>query len=140
NIRKGDNIQSLENEHDFIDYRVPQSMRMKLTTAFESNVINESFHNAINIAKKAAKKCSLLADKDIFNNILANASAALYAKTQKFEHNGTVMRNPIGYFTRTFKSMVYNYVDSFRDIHNIAQRKANVHVSNLAIFQQMIEG
>ncbi|PGS61192.1 cytosolic protein, partial [Bacillus cereus] len=46
----------------------------------------------------------------------------------------------IGYFTRTFKSMVYNYVDSFRDIHNIAQRKANVHVSNLAIFQQLIEG
>ncbi|PGS59857.1 cytosolic protein, partial [Bacillus cereus] len=101
NIRKGDDIQSLENEHDFIDYRVPQSMRITLQTAFDSNIINESFRNSINIAKKATKTCSLLADKDIFNNILANASAALYAKTQKFEHNGTFMKNPIGYFTRT---------------------------------------
>ncbi|EOO40708.1 hypothetical protein IIU_00588 [Bacillus cereus VD133] len=130
-IRKEDDFLSSENEKDFIDYRVPQSMRMKLATAFESNIINESFHNAINIAKKAAKKCSLLADKDVFNNILANASVALYSKTQEFEHNGILMKNPIGYFTRTFKSMVYNYVDSFRDIHNIAQRKANANTGSI---------
>ncbi|WP_130068754.1 cytosolic protein, partial [Bacillus albus] len=131
NIRKEDDIQSFQHDSDFIDYRVPQSMRMKLATAFHSKVINESFHNAINIAKKAAKKCSLLADTDIFNNILANASVALYAKTQEFEHNGTLMKNPIGYFTRTFKKMVYNYVDSFRDIHNVAQRKANACIGGI---------
>ncbi|EOO29534.1 hypothetical protein IIU_05564 [Bacillus cereus VD133] len=140
NIRKEDDFLSSENEKDFIDYRVPQSMRMKLSTAFDSKVINESFHNAINIAKKAAKKCSLLSDKNVFNNILANASFALYSKTQEFEHNGTLMKNPIGYFTRTFKDMVYNYVDSFRDIHNIAKRKENVQAGPLAIFKRMIEG
>ncbi|PEZ15572.1 cytosolic protein, partial [Bacillus thuringiensis] len=47
---------------------------------------------------------------------------------------------PIGYFTNTFKQMVYNYVDEFRDLHNLAQRKTNVHVRNLAIFERIIEG
>ncbi|PEO40324.1 cytosolic protein, partial [Bacillus toyonensis] len=131
NKRKAHEFQSNVNDNDFIDYRVPQSMRMKLATAFDSNVINESFQNAVNIAKKAAKKCNLLADTDIFNNILANASVALYTKTQENEQNGTLMKNPIGYFTRTFKSMVYNYVDSFRDIHNIVQRKANANTSSI---------
>ncbi|MDO6631800.1 cytosolic protein [Bacillus thuringiensis] len=139
-IRKEDITPSFQHDLDFIDYRVPQSMRMELATAFHSKVINESFHNAINIAKKAAKKCSLLADTDIFNNILANASVALYSKTQEFEHNGTLMKNPIGYFTRTFKSMVYNYIDSFREIHNVAKRKESVQAGTLAIFRRMIEG
>ncbi|MFI8710094.1 cytosolic protein [Bacillus sp. NPDC077411] len=140
NIRKENEIQSCENDKDFIDYRVPTSMRMKLATAFNSKVINESFQNALNIAKKAAKKCSLLADKDVFNNILANASVALFSKTHEFEHNGTLMKNPIGYFTRTFKSMVYNYIDNFRKIHNIAKRKENAQTGYLAIFKQFIEG
>ncbi|WP_438358153.1 hypothetical protein [Bacillus toyonensis] len=106
-------------------------MRMNLATAFDSNVINGSFQNAVNIAKKAAKKCSLLADKDVFHNILANASVVLRKNTHEFEHNGTLMKNPIGYFTNTLKSMVYNYVDSFRDIHNIARRKANANTSSI---------
>ncbi|WP_240519816.1 cytosolic protein [Bacillus thuringiensis] len=140
NKRKEDDFQSYVNDNDFIDYRVPQSVRMKLATAFHSKVINESFHNAINIAKKAAKKCSLLADTDIFNNILANASVALYAKTHEFDHNGTLMKNPIGYFTRTFKQMVYDYIDSFREIHNVAKRKESVQAGSLIIFKRMIEG
>ncbi|MES1050026.1 helix-turn-helix domain-containing protein [Bacillus thuringiensis] len=139
NIRNSNESQSNVNDNDFIDYRVPQSMRMKLTTAFNSNVINESFQNALNIAKKAAKKFSLLSDKDVFNNILANASIALFSKTHEAEHNGTLMKNPIGYFTRTFKKMVYNYVDSFRELHNVAKRKENNHVG-LAMFEQFIDG
>ncbi|ANN34865.1 cytosolic protein [Bacillus thuringiensis serovar coreanensis] len=139
NKRNSNESQSNVNDNDFIDYRVPQSMRMKLTTAFDSNVINESFQNALNIAKKAAKKFSLLSDKDVFNNILANASVALFSKTHEVEHNGTLMKNPIGYFTRTFKKMVYNYVDSFREIHNVAKRKENNHVG-LAMFEQFING
>ncbi|MES1051028.1 cytosolic protein [Bacillus thuringiensis] len=139
NKRKEHEVQSNITDKDFIDYRVPQSMRMKLATAFEANIINESFQNAVNIAKKAAKKCSLLSDKDIFNNIIANASVALFSKTHEAEHNGTLMKNPIGYFTSTFKSMVYNYVDSFREIHNVAKRKENNHV-RLAIFEQFIDG
>lgn len=114
-------------------------MRMKLATAFW-NVINESFQNAVNIAKKAAKKLNLLAYTDVFNNILANASVALYSTTQEFEHNGTLMKNPIGYFTRTFKHMVYNYIDNFRDIHNIAKRKESAQYNSLAVFKQFIEG
>ncbi|QIW22158.1 helix-turn-helix domain-containing protein [Bacillus thuringiensis] len=131
NIRKEYGIRSHENDKDFIDYRIPQSMRMKLATAFESNVINESFQNALNIAKKAAKKFSLLADKDVFNNILANASVALFSKTHEAEHNGTLMKNPIGYFTNTFKTMAYNYIDSFRDIHIMAQRKTYANASGV---------
>ncbi|ANS50147.1 hypothetical protein BT246_48110 [Bacillus thuringiensis] len=50
------------------------------------------------------------------------------------------MKNPIGYFTRTFKQMVYNYIDSFRDIHNIAKRKEHAHTGPLAIFKRIIEG
>ncbi|HDR5267528.1 HTH domain-containing protein [Bacillus thuringiensis] len=140
NKRKEEVSQSFQHDLDFIDYRVPQSMRMKLATAFESHVINESFQNAINIAKKAVKKCSLLSDKDVFNNILANASVALFSKAHEAEHNGTLMKNPIGYFTNTFKTMVYNYIDSFREIHNVAKRKKNEHTSSLAIFKRMIEG
>ncbi|PEE35312.1 cytosolic protein [Bacillus cereus] len=139
NIRNSNESQSNINDNDFIDYRVPQSMRMKLATAFDSNVINESFQNALNIAKKAAKKCSLLSDKDVFNNIIANASVALFSKTHEAEHNGELMKNPIGYFTRTFKKMVYNYVDSFRELHNVAKRKENNHVG-LAMFEQFIDG
>ncbi|MED3084668.1 helix-turn-helix domain-containing protein [Bacillus toyonensis] len=131
NKRKENDIQSYENNNDFIDYRVPQSILIKLATAFDPIVINESFQNALNIAKKAAKTCSLLSDKDVFNNIITNASVALFSKTHETEHNGTLMNNPIGYFTNTFKSMVYNYVDSFRDIHNIAQRKANANTSSI---------
>ncbi|AHZ49138.1 cytosolic protein [Bacillus thuringiensis] len=96
NIRKSNESQSNVNDNDFIDYRVPQSMRMKLATAFDSKVINESFHNAVNIVKKAAKKFNLLSDKDVFNNIIANASVALFSKTHEAEHNGTLMKNPIG--------------------------------------------
>ncbi|MBG9839094.1 MULTISPECIES: helix-turn-helix domain-containing protein [Bacillus cereus group] len=139
NIRNSNESQSNVNDNDFIDYRVPQSMRMKLATAFGSKVINESFHNAVNIVKKAAKKFSLVSDKDVFNNILANASVALFSKTHEVEHNGTLMKNPIGYFTNTFKTMVYNYIDSFRDIHNISKRKENNYVG-LAMFEQFIEG
>ncbi|MBJ8026245.1 cytosolic protein, partial [Bacillus cereus] len=51
--RKEDVSQSFPYDLDFIDYRVPQSMRMKLQTAFDSKMINESFKNARNIAKKA---------------------------------------------------------------------------------------
>ncbi|WP_410993200.1 cytosolic protein [Bacillus cereus] len=139
NIRKENVSQPFQHDLDFIDYRVPQSMRMELQTAFSSNVINESFKNAKNIARKAAKKFSLLADTGVFNNLLANASAILFSKTHKYEHNGTLMRNPIGYFTKTFKKMVYDYIDSFREIHIMAQRKANWHASNLDIFQRIIE-
>ncbi|MED1302634.1 cytosolic protein [Bacillus pacificus] len=139
NIRNEHEFQFNVNDNDFIDYRVPQSMRMKLATAFDSNVINESFQNALNIAKKAAKKFSLLSDKDVFNNIIANASVALFSKTHEAEHNGTLMKNPIGYFTRTFKKMVYNYVDSFRELHNVAKRKENNHVG-LTMFEQFIDG
>ncbi|MED3088319.1 helix-turn-helix domain-containing protein, partial [Bacillus toyonensis] len=39
NIRNSNEAQSNVNDNDFIDYRVPQSMRMKLATAFDSNVI-----------------------------------------------------------------------------------------------------
>lgn len=49
------------------------------------------------------------------------------------------MRNLIGYFTRTFKKIVYNYMDSFKGIHIIALRKSNKHVSNIAIFRRMID-
>ncbi|PYE88554.1 cytosolic protein, partial [Bacillus sp. 196mf] len=125
-IRKEDDIQSHVNDKDFIDYRVPQSMRMKLQTAFGPKIINESFQNARNIAKKAAKKFNLLADTDVFHNLLANASSVLFSKTQKFEHNGTLMKNPIGYFTRTFKKMVYDYIDSFREKHILEKRKTTV--------------
>ena len=55
NKRKEDVSQSFQHDIDFIDYRVPQSMRMKLQTAFDSKVINESFKNARNIARKVAK-------------------------------------------------------------------------------------
>ncbi|HDR7708611.1 TPA: helix-turn-helix domain-containing protein [Bacillus cereus] len=131
NIRNRNEFQSTVNDNDFIDYRVPQSMRMKLATAFGSKVINESFHNAVNIAKKAAKKFSLLSEKDVFNNILANASVTLFSKTHEVEHNGELMKNPIGYFTNTFKSMVYDYIDRFRDIHNISKRKTNTDTSSV---------
>ncbi|MED2783962.1 helix-turn-helix domain-containing protein [Bacillus thuringiensis] len=137
--RKEDVSPSFQLDVDFIDYRVPQSMRIELQTAFSSNVINESFKNAKNIARKAAKKFSLLADTGVFNNLLANASAILFSKTHKYEHNGTLMRNPIGYFTKTFKKMVYDYIDSFREIHIMAQRKANIHTSNLEIFHRMLK-
>ncbi|MBW3491121.1 HTH domain-containing protein [Bacillus sp. FDAARGOS_1420] len=136
--RKEDVSPSFQHDVDFIDYRVPQSMRMKLQTAFDSNMINESFKNARNIAKKVAKKCSLLADTAIFHNLLANASSVLFSKTHEYEHNGTLMKNPIGYFTRTFKKMVYNYVDSFRNIHNIAKRKSHV-VSTSNIFYNWLQ-
>ncbi|ANS46781.1 DeoR family transcriptional regulator [Bacillus thuringiensis] len=140
NKRNSNEAQSNVNDNDFIDYRVPQSMLMKLKTAFSSKIINESFRNAINIAKKAAKKLNLLADTDVFHNLLANASSVLFSKTHEYEHNGTLIKNPIGYFTRTFKKMVYHYIDSFREIHHIAKRKENVHTGPLAIFRQMIEG
>ncbi len=139
NKRKEDVSQSIQHDVDFIDYRVPQSMRMKLQTAFDSKVINESFKNAKNIARKAAKKFNLLADTDVFHNILANASAILFSKTHEYEHNDTLMRNPIGYFTCTFKHMVYDYIDSFREIHNLANRKTNQH-DGLAFFKEFIDG
>ncbi|MFJ8529992.1 cytosolic protein [Bacillus sp. NPDC094106] len=139
NIRKEHEIQFHENDKDFIDYRVPKSMRMRLASAFGPKVINESFQNALNITKKAEKKCSLLADKDVFNNILANAASTLFSKTHEFEHNRTLMKNPIGYFTRTFKSMVYNYIDSFREIHNVAKRKEQAQSNSLAIFKQFMK-
>ncbi len=50
------------------------------------------------------------------------------------------MRNLIGYFTRTFKKIVYNYIDSFKGMYIIAQRKANKHVTNIVIFRRMIDG
>ncbi|HDW3057877.1 TPA: cytosolic protein [Bacillus cereus] len=137
NKRKEDVAQFFQHDVDFIDYRVPQSMRMKLQTAFDSKVINESFNNARNIAKKAAKQLNLLADTDIFHNILANASSVLISKTHKYEHNGKLMKNPIGYFTSTFKQMVYNYIDSFRDIHNLANRKKDISARN-TLFLKMI--
>ncbi|HFK1408932.1 cytosolic protein [Bacillus thuringiensis] len=139
NKRNSDEAQSNVNDNDFIDYRVPQSMLMKLKTAFSSKIINESFRNAINIAKKAAKKFNLLADTDVFHNLLANASSVLFSKTHEYEHNGTLIKNPIGYFTRTFKKIVYHYIDSFREIHHIAKRKENIHTGPLAIFKRMIE-
>ncbi|PGL17335.1 cytosolic protein, partial [Bacillus thuringiensis] len=137
NKRKEDVAQFFQHDVDFIDYRVPQSMRIKLQTAFDSKVINESFKNARNIARKAAKKFNLLADTDIFHNILANASAILFSKTYKYEHNGKLMKNPIGYFTRTFKQMVYNYIDSFREIHNLANRKKDISARD-TLFLKMI--
>ncbi|MEK4416519.1 helix-turn-helix domain-containing protein [Bacillus sp. FSL K6-0268] len=136
NKRKEDVSQPIQQDSDFIDYRVPPSMRGKLGHAFDSKVINESFKNAKNIAQKAAKKCSLLADTDIFHNLLANASSVLFSKTHGYEHNGTLMRNPIGYFTRTFKHMVYDYIDSFREIHILADRKTNFNARN-ALFLRM---
>ncbi|MGR5978100.1 helix-turn-helix domain-containing protein [Bacillus cereus] len=137
NKRKEDVSQSFQQDVNFIDYRVPQSMRMKLQTAFDSKVINESFKNARNIARKAAKKFNLLADTDVFHNILANASSVLISKTHKYEHNGKLMKNPIGYFTSTFKQMVYNYIDSFRDIHNLANRKKDISARD-TLFLKMI--
>ncbi|PYE87254.1 hypothetical protein ATL10_10802 [Bacillus sp. 196mf] len=130
-IRKENDVQYHVNDKDFIDYRVPQSMRIKLKHAFNSKIINESFQNARNIMKKATKKFNLLADTDVFHNLLANASVALYSKTQKFEHNGTLMNNPINYFKRTFKQMVFDYIDSFRDIHTIAKCKIEACSSDL---------
>ncbi|WP_241752261.1 helix-turn-helix domain-containing protein, partial [Bacillus thuringiensis] len=138
NKRKEEVSQSFRHDLDFIDYRVPQSMRMELQTAFSSNVINESFKNAKNIAKKAAKQFNLLGDTDIFHNLLANASSVLYSKTHKYEHNGNLMKNPIGYFTRTFKRMVYNYIDNFREIHNLANRKTSACTSD-GIFYNWLE-
>ncbi|MHB0803603.1 cytosolic protein [Bacillus thuringiensis] len=137
NKRKEDVAQFFQHDVDFIDYRVPQSMRMKLQTAFDSKVINESFKNAKNIVRKATKKFNLLADTDVFHNILANASSVLISKTHKYEHNGKLMKNPIGYFTSTFKQMVYNYIDSFRDIHNLANRKKDISARN-TLFLKMI--
>ncbi|CDN38361.1 cytosolic protein [Bacillus thuringiensis] len=137
NKRKEDVAQFFQHDVDFIDYRVPQSMRMKLQTAFDSKVINESFKNAKNIVRKATKKFNLLADTDVFHNILANASAILFSKTHEYEHNGTLMKNPVGYFTRTFKHMVYDYIDSFRDIHNLANRKKDISARD-TLFLKMI--
>ncbi|MBG9611680.1 cytosolic protein [Bacillus cereus] len=139
NKRKKDVSHSFQHDVDFIDYRVPQSMRGKLGHAFDSKMINESFKNARNITKKAAKKCNLLADTDIFHNILANASSVLFSKTHEYEHNGTLMRNPIGYFTRTFKHMVYDYIDTFREQHILTNRKTNQH-DGLAFFKEFIDG
>ena len=48
------------------------------------------------------------------------------------------MKNPIGYFTNTFKSMVYNYIDSFREIHNLANRKPSACTSD-GIFYNWLE-
>ncbi|MGX5634194.1 cytosolic protein [Bacillus thuringiensis] len=138
NKRKGDVSPSFEHDLDSIDYLVPPSMRIKLQTAFAPKVINESFKNAKNIARKAAKKFNLLADTGVFNNLLANASAILFSKTHKYEHNGTLMRSPIGYFTRTFKKMVYDYIDSFREIHNLANRKPSTCTSD-GIFYNWLE-
>ncbi|HHL0974418.1 TPA: cytosolic protein [Bacillus cereus] len=138
-LRKEDVSQSVQQDVDFIDYRVPLSMRMKLQHAFDSHVMTESFQNAVNIAKKASKQCTLLADTTVFHNLLANASSVLVSKTHKYEHNSTLMKNPIGYFTRTFKQMVYNYIDSFRDIHNLAKRQQDASTS-FAIFKQCIDG
>ncbi|HEQ3527917.1 TPA: cytosolic protein [Bacillus cereus] len=137
NKRKEDAAQPFQQELDFIDYRVPQSMRLELQTAFDPKVINESFKNARNIAKKAAKQFNLLADTDIFHSILANASSVLISKTYQYEHNGKLMKNPIGYFTSTFKQMVYNYIDSFRDIHNLANRKKDISARD-TLFLKMI--
>lgn len=44
------------------------------------------------------------------------------------------MKNPVGYFIRTFKKMVY--IDSYRERHIIEQRRENVITSNFAIFQK----
>ncbi|PEP83042.1 helix-turn-helix domain-containing protein, partial [Bacillus toyonensis] len=136
NKRKENGSQSFQSDSDFIDYRIPQSMRLTLQHAFDAKVLNESFKNAKNIARKAAKQCSLLADTDIFHNLLVNTSSVLFAKTHEYEHNGNLIKNPIGYFTRTFKQMVYTYIDSFRDVHILAGRKAHIHTStsNLAVF------
>lgn len=77
---------------------------------------------------------------DTFDNILANASSVLFSKTHEYEHNGTLMRNPIGYFTNTFKNMMYHYIDSFKAIHNVATRKEHAHTGNLSVFKQIIAG
>lgn len=71
--------QSFQHNLDFIDCHVPQLIRMELQTAFNPKVINESFKNAKNIAEK----CSLLADSDTFQKLLANASSVLFAKAHK---------------------------------------------------------
>ncbi|MHA2896127.1 cytosolic protein [Bacillus cereus] len=131
NIRKEDVSQSYPHDVDFIDYRVPQSMRGILGHAFHSNVINESFRNARNIARKAAKKFNLLADTDIFDSLLAKASSVLFSKTHEYEHSGALMKNPIGYFTRTFKQMVYNYIDSFRERHILEKRRTTVYTGGI---------
>lgn len=70
--------QSFQSDLDIIDYRLIQSMSMKLTTVFESNVINNSFKSARNIAKKAAKKINFLVNTDILP--LTNASFVLFSK------------------------------------------------------------
>ena len=70
NIRNSNEAQSNVNDKDFIDYRVPQSMRMKLATAFDSKVINESFHNAVNIAKKALRSLIYLKTKMYLTTLL----------------------------------------------------------------------
>lgn len=74
-------------------------MRIELQTAFEPKVINESFKNARNIVNKTANKFNLLAETDIFHNFLTNASSVLFSKTHEYEHNGTLMKNPIGYLS-----------------------------------------
>ena len=84
------------------------------------------------------QKFNLLADTDIFHNLLGNASSVLFSKTHEYEHSGALMKNPIGYFTRTFKQMVYNYIDSFKDIHNFANRKASA-CTNSRIFYNWLE-
>ena len=48
------------------------------------------------------------------------------------------MENPVGYFTRTFKHMVYDYIDSFRDIHHLANRKASACTSD-GLFYNWLE-
>lgn len=80
----------------------------------------------------------MLSHQSVFKNIITYASVALFSKTNEAEQNGELMKNPIGYFTNTFKALAYNYIDNFREIHIVAKCKENKHIG-LPISKKFIE-
>ncbi|ANS50144.1 DeoR family transcriptional regulator [Bacillus thuringiensis] len=136
NKRKENVAQSFQQNLDFIDYRVPQSMRMKLQTAFDPKIINESFKNARNIAKKAAKQFNLLADTDVFHNILANASSVLVSKNLFKIFSIKLPHLPISNSVYYFQVFVHN---SSTVYGNFPTRQRCVPQSSVLVTRQICE-
>lgn len=44
----------------------------------------------------------------------------------------------IGDFTRTFKKRGYDYIDSFKEMHIMAQRKVHGYIANLTVLKGYI--
>lgn len=82
--------------------------------------VSHFFKNARDIAKKVEKIRFNSGYGDI-RQPFTITSSVLYSKMHKYEHTSTLMKNLIRYFTRTFKKMIYDYIDSIKDIRNISK-------------------